>query len=410
MRTATIARAAPLPGADARHHYRTPLLKTHFHARTSEANKLNDWVAWGGYTTSNSYEDVTAEYTAIRNQSSLYDLCPMVKYRISGPDAEAFTNRLTLRDTGKLKVGHVHYTAWCDDDGKVMDDGTLWRFSPTEYRLCCQERHLPWLLDSAIGHDVTVSEITEEIAALALQGPCAYAVLKSAGYEAAGSLKPFAMAEFPLGKGKLTISRTGFTGDLGYELWTTPDLALTLWDRLMEAGGLYGLRPIGSAALNMARIEAGFIIANIDFVASEQALRADRRRSPFELGLGWMVDFKKGHFNGRRALLKEQKTGSRYALVGLDIDGNVSADHSLIYHGKKREVGQVTSALWSPAAKRNIALAVLERPYDEKSSDLWVEIYAMRELAYHKLMVKARVCDRPFFAPARRRATPPGEW
>ena len=398
--------------SDPRLHFRTPLLRTHFHARTSEANRLNDWVPWGGYTTSNSYEDVTAEYTAIRNQASLYDLCPMVKYAISGPDAAAWCSRLTLRDAAKLKVGHVHYTAWCDDDGKVMDDGTLWRFSDTEYRLCCQERHLPWLLDSCLGFDVHVAEITEEIAALSLQGPCAYAVLKKAGFEAAGSLKPFAMADFPFGAGTLTVSRTGFTGDLGYELWTAPGQALELWDRLMEAGEIYGLRPIGSAALNMARIEAGFIITSIDFVASEQALRADRRRSPFELGLEWMVDFGKGHFNGRRALLKEKQQGSsRHALVGLDIDGNVAADHSLIYHGRKREVGQVMSALWSPSAKRNIAIAVLERPYhDAKADDLWVEIYAMRELAYHKLMVRARVCERPFFSPARRRQTPPAGW
>ena len=179
------------------------------------------------------------------------------------------------------------------------------------------------------------------------------------------------------------MSRTGFTGDLGYELWTTPERALDLWDLLFEAGALYGIRAIGTTALNMARIEAGFIITNMDFVAAEQAMRAGRSRSPFEMGLDWMIDFDKGHFNGRRALLAEKTKGtSKWALVGLDIEGNVAADHSLVYHNKKREVGRVTAAIWSPTTKRNIALAMLERPYhDARKDDLWVEIYALREIA-----------------------------
>ena len=223
-------------------------------------------------------------------------------------------------------------------------------------------------------------------------------------------LKPFQLAQFPFDAGgELTISRTGFTGDLGYELWTTPDRALDLWDLLFEAGALYGIRAIGTTALNMARIEAGFIITNMDFVAAEQALRSGRARSPFEMGLDWMIDFDKGHFNGRRALVAEKAKGnSKWALVGLDIEGNVAAEHSLIYHNKKREVGHVTAAIWSPTTKRNIALAMLERPYHGmKNDDLWVEIYALREFEYHKLMVRARVTERPFFNHPRRRATPP---
>ncbi len=397
--------------SDPRLHYMRPLLTSPFHARTSALNRLNQWGPWGGYTTALAFDDVPMEYTAIRNQASLYDLSPMVKYRITGKDASAYLNRLTIRNVTKLMVDHVQYTAWCDDHGKLLDDGTLFRHGDTDFLLCCQERHLPWLLDSALSYDVEIREVTEDIAALSLQGPCAFAVLKAAGFADASTLKPFQLATFPLPSGGLlTISRTGFTGDLGYELWTTPDRALELWDLLFEAGKLYGIRPIGTTALDMARIEAGFIVTNLDFVPADIALRSNRARSPFEVGLEWMVDFDKGHFNGRRALLAETTKGtSRWALAGLDIEGNVSAENSLIYHNKSREVGHITAAVWSPSTKRNIALAMLERPYhDRRSDNLWVEVYAKRELQYHKLMLRARIAERPFFFHPRRRATPPG--
>jgi aminomethyltransferase len=396
--------------SDPRLHFKAPLITSPFHARTSALNKLNQWTAWGGYTAPLAFDDEAMEYTAIRNQTSVYDLSPMVKYRITGRDAEAYLNRLTVRNAGKLKVGHVHYTAWCDDRGKLLDDGTLFRHGGTDFMLCCQERHLPWLLDSAFGYDAAVADVTEEIAALSLQGPCSFAVLENAGYAKARDLKPFQMETFKLGrKGTLTISRTGFTGDLGYELWTSPGEALNLWDKLFEAGKLHGIRAIGSSALNTARIEAGFVIANLDFVAADQALREDRARSPFEMGLDWMIDFGKGHFNGRRALNAEkQNCTSKWALVGLELEGNVPGEHSLIYHDKTREVGHITAATWSPVLKSNIALAIVERPFHEgRSSNLWVEIYAQRELQYHKLMVRARVVKRPFYGPERRRATPP---
>lgn len=398
---------------DPRLHFETPLLRTPFYERTARLNKLNSWAPWAGYMTALVYDDVTTEYTAIRNSASVYDLTPMRKYRVTGSGAAAFLDRLTIRNVSKLKTRHVHYTAWCDEHGKLLDDGTLLRFGERDFLLCCQEAHLPWLLDSGLGFDVVIREVTEEIAPLSLQGPCSYAVLKAAGFAAAGELKPFQMADLPFGKsGTLTISRTGFTGDLGYEIWTTPGRALELWDRLFEAGALYGIRAAGTSALNMARIEAGFIITNMDFVAAEQAVRCGRARSPFEMGLDWMIDFDKGHFNGRRALLHEKtRATSKWALVGLDIEGNVPAENSLVYHKKTREVGHITAALWSPAAKRNIALAMLERPYHAaKSDDLWVEIYALRELQYAKLMVKARVTERPFYNPPRRRATPPADF
>ncbi|MBL8789413.1 MAG: aminomethyltransferase family protein [Rhizobiales bacterium] len=395
---------------DSKLHFRTPLITTPFHARTSAANKLNAWAPWAGYTTALSYSDETMEYTALRNQAGLYDLSPMVKYAITGPDALRFLNRLTLRDVSKLQPGNVHYTAWCDDAGKLIDDGTLFHLAPGRYRLCCQERHLPWLLDSAIGFDVSIEDESEKVAALSLQGPCSFAILARAGLEAAQGLKPFQLMDFAFDGGMLTISRTGFTADLGYELWTTPQAALSLWDHLMVKGADHGLRPIGTTALNMTRIEAGFMIANMDFVSATTALRPDRLRSPFDMGLEWMIDFNKGHFNGRAALKREKESGStKWAFVGLDIEGNVEAEHALIYDNRKTEVGHITASLWSPTVKRNIALAMLRRPYHaERSGNLWVEIYALRELEYHKLMVKAQVVPRQFFNPPRRRANPPG--
>ncbi len=391
---------------DPRLHYETPLKQTPFHARTSAANKMNHWGAWAGYTTAIVYEDDAMEFSAIRNAATLYDLCPMVKYRLTGPDAQAYLNRLTLRDVGKLPVGAVHYTAWCDDAGKLLDDGTLFHFGAQDYRLCCQERHLPWMLDAAFMLDVKIVDETEDIAAISLQGPCAASVLVSAGFDVSG-LRPFRIATFPFAKRAVTVSRTGFTGDLGYELWIAPDLALQLWDHLMQAGAPWGLRPVGSQALNLARIEAGFITTTYDFIPAHQALREDRVRSPLEMGLGWMIDWDKGHFNGRRALLAERdaKT-SRWAFVGLDIPGNVEAGGSLIYAGKTKEAGFITAAAWSPTTKRNLAMAHVERKY--LGRDLWVEIYALRELQYAKLMLPVTIVDRPFLRLPRRTATPPG--
>lgn len=387
--------------ADAREHFRAPLRRSPFHPRMEAANRRAEWAAWSGWLSVTSYGDVAMEVSAIRNAATLYDLTPMVKYRIAGPGAAAMLNRLTLRDAARLAVGQVQYTAWCDDDGKVMDDGTLFRLAHDEFRLCCQERHLPWLLDSAAGFDVAVADVTDDIAALALQGPCSAWVLRQAGFETDG-LKPFRFVQ----DGAVTLSRTGFTGDLGYELWTAPGEALALWDRLSHAGEARGIRPVGSASLNVARIEAGFLVAGADFVPAGQALREDRAMSPIELGLGWMIDWDKGHFNGRRALLAERAAGSRWALVGLDIDGNVSAEGAVVYLGKRREVGTVTSAVWSPTAKKSIALAQVAWRHRD-SADLWVEIYALRELRYAKLMQRATPVRRSFVELARRSATPP---
>ena len=396
----------------ARGHFRTLRLDTPFQPRIDALMKRNDWYSWGGYRAPNSLWDEELEYFAIRSQAALFDISPMVKYRIEGPDAEVFLNRVTLRDVAKLKPGRVHYTAWCDDEGYVLDDGTLFRLAADRFRLCCQERHLPWLLDSAIGFDVSVVEETEAVAGLALQGPTSFAILRDAGFAGVENLRVFDLSDFPHENGAVTISRTGFTGDLGYELFVPSTLALSLWDRLMEAGQSRGIRAIGYTALNRARLEAGLIVANADFSTAEHALRADRVRMPDEIGLGFMVDLAKGHFNGRRAI-EAARTGKtlRHILVGLEIEGNIPADHAIVYHRKTREVGLVSAAGWSPLAKRNIAIASLSRPFgDTVTDDLWVEIYAMRELKYEKMMKRAKVVPRPFIKLDRRTANPPADF
>ncbi|MCO5063789.1 MAG: aminomethyltransferase family protein [Rhizobiaceae bacterium] len=392
-------------------HFRTLRLPSPFQPRLEALAAQQDWYDWAGYKAPHALWDDELEYFAIRSQAALFDISPMVKYRIEGPDAEAFLNRVTLRDVAKLKPARVHYTAWCDDEGHVLDDGTLFRFAPDRFRLCCQERHLPWLLDSAVGYDVNIVEETQDVAGLALQGPTSFAVLRDCGFEGVEKLKIFDIAEFAHEKGAVTISRTGFTGDLGCELFVSARHALSLWDRLIAGGRLHGIRPIGYTALNRARIEAGLIVANADFVTAEHAIRADRLRMPDEIGLGFMVDPAKGHFNGQHAILSARRNKTlKHILVGLEIEGNIPAENAIVYHRGKREVGLVSAAIWSPTAKRNIAIASLERPYgDTVLDDLWVEIYAMRELQYHKMMKRAKVVPRPFVKLDRRTANPPGE-
>ena len=393
-------------------HFKQPLLKTPFHDRARELCQVDNFVAWAGYTTVDVFTTVEQEYFAIRNAATLYDLTPMVKYRIAGADAVPYLNRLVTRDLAKLKPNRVAYCVWCNAAGHLLDDGTVFRLGETEYRLCTAERQIDWLLDSAVGFDVEVSEVTEQIAALSLQGPTSCAVLKAAGLAEAPRLKPFEIGQFSLAGRPITVSRTGFTGDLGYELWMAPEEALEIWDALMAAGRSRGIRAIGSQALNMARIEAGFLSPHIDFVSAEQTIRTGRDRSPLELGLAWLIDFEKGHFTGRRALLEERRRGPHRQLVGLDIAGNKPAHNALLYAAAngKREIGSVSSATWSPTCKRNIALAMVDAPYFAVGSIVWADIYLNRELVWERRMSRAQVVERPFFAPERRRATPPAEF
>jgi aminomethyltransferase len=393
-------------------HFRQPLLKSPFHERARAWSQLDSFIPWAGYSTVDVFSTEEQEYFAIRNATTLYDLTPMVKYRITGPDATTYLNRLVTRDVSKLKTNRVAYCVWCNDAGHLIDDGTLFRLGESEYRLCTAERQLDWLLDSAIGFDVDVAEITEQIAALAMQGPQSCAALRDFGIPAIATLRPFEIGRFVVGAIELMVSRTGFTGDLGYELWMPPSQAEGIWDSLMAAGRSRGIRPIGSRALNAARIEAGFIMPNVDFVSAAHTLHVDRARSPLELGLAWLVDFKKGHFTGRRALLAEERRGARRRLVGLDIEGNKPAHNALLYSGRlgKKEVGSVTSAVWSPTCKRNIALAMLDAPHFDTGAEVWADIYLNRELVWERRMVRARVVEKPFFAPERRRVTPAADY
>lgn len=382
------------------------MMHTPFHSRVAAACEINRWEDWKGYTTPRAYTDVDLEYFAIRNACGVFDLTPMTKYRITGPDALAYVDRLVTRDVRRQAVGQVMYCCWCNDGGQMLDDGTLFRLAESAYRICSQERHLDWFAWSAMGFDVQIEDETERVAALAFQGPTTCAVLKKMGFQGIEDLKPYRFTAFDFEGAQLMISRTGFTGDLGYELWIDPMLAEPLWDALMAAGRDYGIAPFGSEALGIARIEAGFIQAGVDFVPAQQAVRAGRSRSPFELGLGWLVDLNKPNFNGRKHLIDEKARGSRHRLAKLCVDGNKPATHAFVFDRRHNVVGTVTSAVWSPTTKSNLALACLDVPWGRPEDELYAEIYYIRELKWTRVMERCRVVEEAFFDPERRHATP----
>lgn len=390
----------------ARDHFHQAVCETPFHARTAALNQLNLWHRWRDHTVADAYFDVGMEYNAIRNSCAVFDLSPMTKHLITGPDALAYMNRLVTRDVAKIKAGRVGYCLWCDEAGQVIDDGTIFHLREGVYRLCSQERQLDWLLASALGFDVSIVEETNEVAGLAVQGPTSCAVLKALGLSGIESMTPFGLRDCRFQDTELMVSRTGYTGDLGYELWIDPASALPLWDRLFAAGSDYGIRAIGTLALEMSRVEAGFIQAGVDFLPADRAVRADRTRSPFELDLGRLVDFSKPNFTGRRALLAEQQRGSRYRLVRLDVEGNKPAKDAYIYDPQRKNIGVVTSSMWSPAAKASIALASVRMPWGKAGEELFAEIFYQKELKWNRFMARCRVVDGAFYDPARRRQTP----
>ena len=382
------------------------MLRSPFHSRVAAANEANCWGSWNGYTTATAYGDVELEYFAMRSTTGVFDLSPMNKYRVTGPDAEAFLNRLVTREVSRIPIGRVGYAVWCNDAGQVLDDGTIFHLAENNYRLCAYSRANDWLHWSSLGFAVSVEEETAELAALAVQGPTSCSSLLAMGLAGLEQMKPFGLAEFDFEGGPLMVSRTGFSGDLGYELWIAPEQAEGLWDHLFRAGAPHLIKPVGSQALEIARIEAGFLQAGVDFVPAEQAVRVGRTRSPFELGLDWLVDLDKPVFNGRGALLREKQRGSRYRFAILDVDGNKPAHHSFILKGR-RQVGTVTSAAWCPTAKTNMALAQLEMPHGQVGDELVAEIYYQRELHWARVLAPCRVIEAPLFDPPRRRQTPP---
>ena len=382
-----------------------------FFARARELNIRDAWSAWNGYKFAEYYYDAGYEYFCVRNLCATYDICPMQKYEIVGRDAEAMLNRMVTRDVRKIGLNRVAYCVWCTDAGRMIDDGTIFRLSDDKFMLTCGSPCTAWLEKSTFGFDdVTVTDVTDSIAALSLQGPTSCATLKKMGLDGIDTLKPFGIMHFPYLGDTLRVSRTGFTGDLGYELWIKAGLALDMWDELYAAGEDYGIQPFGEAATNMTRLEAGFIMPAMEFNEALRTVNFEHDQTPFELGLGWLVDFDKPHFNGRRALVEEKQRGPRYTLTKLDIEGNRPADGSYVYKNKRctKEVGYVTSAMWSPAVKANIALAMIKT--EHLKGDLWAEIYYEKELRHYSRVAKCTRKTKPFWAPPRARATPPADY
>ncbi len=400
MTSEAIAHNDPFAGERLKH--------SHFHERQAPMNLRDAWSSWNGFKFADYYYDAEYEYFCIRNTCATYGICPMQKYMISGPDAVAMLDRMVTRDVSKLKVDRVTYVCWCTDEGRMVDDGTIFRLGEDRFMLTCGSPCLAWLRKSCLGFDdLSVEDMTERYAALSLQGPTSCATLLTMGLDGIENLKPFGVMHFPFNDASLMVSRTGFTGDLGYELWIDPSQAIAMWDALYAAGEHHGIHPYGEAATNMARLEAGFIMPDMEFSEALKTIHFQHDQTPFELNLGWLVDFKKPHFNGRRALLEERDRGPRYTLTKLDIEGNKPAEGAILYSGKRcsKEIGYITSAMWSPSVKANIALAMVETSMLDR--EIWAEIYYQKELRYYRKVARCEVKDKPFWAPARARATPP---
>jgi aminomethyltransferase len=382
----------------------------------------HEWRNWAGYLAAAVYEPGhEREYFAIRNAAALIDVSPLFKYSFRGPQALAALNRIVTRDLSRCAVGQVIYTPWCDDDGQVIDDGTLHRLADDEFLLTSAEPCLAWLQDAAYGLEVRIRDRSAELAAVAVQGPLSRQLLKEVVQGAdldglryyrltRGSFRASG-GEFPL-----TISRTGYTGDLGYELWLAPEAAPALWERLLAAGEGYGALPAGIAALDIARIEAGLIMLQVDYISSRLALIEEQKSSPYELGLGWAVALDKPHFIGRRALLAEAQRIPEWVLTGVEVDwqalsalyaavglapqvaGRASRQAAPIYQGR-RQVGYATSHTFSPLLKKYIALAILKPQAATAGAELEFEV----TVEHVRRRARARPTPLPFFNPPRKR-------
>ncbi len=382
-----------------------------FYPREEVLNIRDAWSSWNGYKFADYYYDPEYEYFCIRNQCGTYDICPMQKYEITGRDAEAMLNRMVTRDVRKIGLNRVAYTVWCTDEGRVIDDGTIFRLADDRFMLTCGSPCSAWLRKSAYGFDdVTITDVSDTVSALSLQGPTSCAVLKRMGLTGIETAKAFDIRHFPYHGSTLMVSRTGFTGDLGYELWIEPELALTMWDELYAAGEDYGIQPYGEAATNMARLETGFIMPYMDFTEALKTVHFQHDQTPYELRLGWLVDLDKPHFSGKQALIEEKQRGPKWKLTKLDIEGNWPAEDSNVYNNERcsKTIGYVTSAMWSPAVKANIALAMIETRYLE--GEIWAEIYRSKDLRPYRRMAKCTIRTKPFWQHPRARATPPDDY
>lgn len=394
------------------------LKRTPFHPRTAPLVRAQTWRRWAGYEMASSYEPhPDREYAAVRSSAALFDVSPLHKYMIAGRDAGRLLDRLITRDVAKLKQGQVYYTPWCDAAGKVVDDGTLSRLGESTYRLTSADSSLRWLHMNAVGMDVAIEDVSESIATLALQGPLSRTILSQLSPLDPAALKYFRVAPTTIRGIPVTISRTGYTGDLGYEIWVAAEQALPLWDALIDAGTPYGMTPAGVWALDIARIEAGLIMLDVDYYSAHHALIEKRKSSPFEINLGWAVSASKGPFNGRKALAAERVRGASWGFVGLEIDWvsfeslflrehlppqipNVPWRVSVPIYAGGSQVGYATSGCWSPILKKPLALAHLTHPHFTAGTRVEIEV----TVEHKRLRAAAVVAGLPFLEPDRKKA------
>lgn len=394
---------------------------TAFHERTFPLCESLSYRDWSGYYAVSSYEPHHEhEYNAIRNAAALIDISPLFKYRVTGRDATRLVDRVVTRDMRKVSVGQVIYTPWCDERGKVIDDGTVSRLAENAYRWTAADPSLRWFTQNAAGMDVEIEDISETVSALALQGPTSGRLLKSLVKGAdVGGLKYFRVTAGEIAGVPVDVSRTGYTGDLGYEIWIPSEEAVKVWDALMEAGQAFDIHPAGMLALDVARIEAGLLLIDVDFHGSKKALIEAQRYSPFEMGLGRLVHLDKGRFVGQAALVEEQRRGHAREIVGLEVDwaaverlyeeaglppavSSIASRVAVPAYGDGAQTGRATSTTWSPTLKKLIALATVKREHSKPGTHLEME-YTV-EAVRHRVV--ATVVKTPFFNPKRKTATP----
>ena len=394
------------------------LKTTPFHPRTAPLVRAQTWRRWAGYQMASAYDPhPDREYAAIRNAAALIDVSPLYKYRLTGRDASRLLDRIITRDMTRLQVGQVYYTPWCDAHGKVIDDGTVSRLDEGTFRLTSADSSLRWLHLNAVGLEVAIEDVSERLATLALQGPLSRAILEQVAPAEIGKLKYFRVVHTTVDRIPVAISRTGYTGDLGYEIWVEAGEALALWDALMAAGTPYGLTPAGVWALDVARIEAGLIMLDVDYHSAHHAMIEAQKSSPFEINLGWAVSAAKGPFNGRRALAAERGRRPAWGFVGLEIDWvsferlfaahrlpphvpNVAWRTSVPVHRDGAQVGYASSGCWSPLLKKALALAHIRAPHFEPGTPLQIEI----TVEHQRRLADAVVCKLPFYDPERKKA------
>jgi len=389
-----------------------------FHSRTTAACQSWEWKAWSGYLAASSYSVVPyMEYYAIRHSAGLIDVSPLYKYRIRGKDAPLLLNKVVTRDVRRLGKGHIAYTPWCDERGKTIDDGTLWNLGDGGYRLTSATPNQKWLEDNGTGMDIEVEDVSEDVGALSLQGPSSRAVLRDVFGEAIDSLRYYRFARAKFDGTAVEVSRTGYTGDLGYEIWVERGAAERLWDAIMKAGANHAIQPAGQAAMDVCRIEAGLVLGEVDYAHSRTALIDAQRYSPFELSLDWAVALDKGPFVGRHALVEELRRGVARRTVGLEIDWATASRYFTdlglppappsdpweskvpLYRGT-RQVGFGTSGCWSPTLKKYIGIGTVATPFARPGTELSIEI----EVEWQRHTAPARVVERPFYDPPQRKA------